>query len=427
MQTPIILCPKCGYEVDVEEVLLRRLEEQQQQERKAWISEREKAYQLKDNAIKQQKQELEKQSQELKKQSEDLERQSLEKAKAIVAESTPALEAKIKAQCEEQYETQLKSLADENAESKKKIAEWKTTQIENERLKRQLDEKEQDLKLKFEREKSEFVKEETLKIQQRQKESTDLVIQELKKQLDDQKKLADEMKRKAEQGSQQSQGEIQEIALEKMLRDLYEIEGDEIMEVKKGQRGADLIHVVKTRQGDVCGKIYYESKRTQEFQNAWLQKLRDDNLEVNADVLVIVTKTMPAGQDRFFCKDSVWICPFAAIKEFSMVLRFAIMQTHFVSVVQQGKDEKMEMIYDYLTGNEFAGQFGAILEGFKALQDNYATEKLRMEKIWKEREKQLEKILANAARFYGSIKGIAGQSIPNIKMLEEDTTPLLEE
>ena len=109
-----------------------------------------------------------------------------------------------------------------------------------------------------------------------------------------------------------------------------------------------------------------------------------------------------------------------------MALRFAIMRAHAVSVVQQGKETKMEMIYDYLTGNEFAGQFGAILEGFKALQDNYATEKLRMEKIWKEREKQLEKILSNAAGFYGSIKGIAGQSIPNIQMLEEETPSLLE-
>ena len=414
METTKINCPKCGNEFNVEDVLSHRIEEKYQQEFSGKITELEKSFLAKENVVKQR--EL-----ELKKQREDMERQIAERAKSVADANAAELTAAIK----EEYETRLKTLAEADAESKKKIAELKTTQIENERLKRQLDETEQDLKLKYEREKTEFVKEQTLVIQQREKENSELKVKELEKKLDDQAKLVDEMKRKAEQGSMQMQGEVQELALEKMLREQFEIEGDEILEVKKGQRGADVVHVVKTRLGDLCGKICYESKRTKNFENNWLQKLRDDNLEVKADILVIVTEAMPPGQDRFFCKDGVWICSFWEIKGLSMVLRYALMQAHAVSVVQQGKETKMEMIYDYLTGNEFAGQFGAILEGFKALQDNFATEKLRMEKIWKEREKQLEKVLANAARFYGSIKGIAGQAIPNIKMLEGDV-PLLE-
>ena len=419
METTKINCPKCGNEFNVEDVLSHRIEEKYKQELSSKIAELEKSFLAKENAV--QQREL-----ELKKQSEDMERQSQEKAKAILAETTPALKAQIKAQVAEKYETQLKSLTEADAESKKKITELKNTQIENERLKRQLDDQKQDLLLEFERKLSKRLEEEANTIRQREKESSELKVRELEKKLDDQAKLVDEMKRKAEQGSTQMQGEVQEIALEKMLRDLYEIEGDEIEEVKKGQRGADVIQIVKTRQGDLCGKICYESKRTKKFDEGWLQKLRDDNLEVKADVLVIVTEAMPPGLERFFCRDNVWVCSFWEIRGLSMALRYAIMRTHAVSVVHQGKETKMEMIYDYLTGNEFAGQFGAILEGFKALQDNYALERLRMETIWKEREKQLTKILANAARFYGSIKGIAGQSIPNIKMLEGETPPLLE-
>ena len=422
METTKINCPKCGNEFNVEDVLLRRLEEKQQQERNAWISEQEKAFQLKENVVKQQKQELEQQTLELKKQSEEMERQIVEKAKA----AAEVIAVDIKAKIVEENETKLKSLEEENAESKKKITELKNTEIENERLKRQLDAQKQDMELEFEKKQSEWRTEQTILIQQREKESYELKLKEKDKQLEDQKKLSDEMKRKLEQGSTQMQGEVQESALEQMLRDLYEIEGDEIEEIKKGQRGADLIHVVKTRQGQICGKIYYESKRTKKFDNEWLQKLRDDNLEVNADVLVIVTETMPVGQDRFFCKDSVWICPFGGIKEFSMVMRYAVMRAHAVSVVQQGKDTKMEMIYDYMTGKEFAGQFGAIFEGFEALRQSIAKQRLQMEKNCKEQDKQVEKIMVNAIRFYGAIKGIAGQSIPNIKMLEDETPPLIE-
>jgi hypothetical protein len=422
MQTTKINCPKCNHEFNVEDVLLHRLEEEMQQKYNDRASEMEKSYQAKDRAIKQR--EL-----EVQKKSEDIEQQSIERAKAIVAENTPALKAQIEAQATEKYETQLKSLTESEAESKKQLAAMKSTQIENERLKRQNDEKDQEWMLKLEQAMTEFKKEQTALIQQRAMESTELKIKERDETIEALKKSIDEMKRKAEQGSTQMQGEVQEIALEKMLRDLYEIEGDAIEEVKKGQRGADVVHVVKTRFGDLCGKICYESKRTKKFDESWLQKLRDDNLEVKADILVIVTEAMPPDQDRFYCKDGVWICSFWEVKGLSMVLRYAIMQAHNVSVIQQGKETKMEMIYDYLTSNEFAGQFGAILEGFDTLRKENIKERQRLEKACKEREKQLEKIMVNAARFYGSIKGIAGQSIPNIQMLEDDTlpdTPLLE-
>jgi hypothetical protein len=243
-----------------------------------------------------------------------------------------------------------------------------------------------------------------------------LKIKEKEKIIEDLKAQLDEAKRKAEQSSMQLQGEVQELELENLLRSLYP--GDEIREIKKGQRGADILQVVKTTQGVECGKIYYESKRTKNFDYEWLQKLRDDNLEVKADILVLVTEKMPEGEDKFFFKDGVWICSFFEIKGLSLVLRHALFQVYSVIITQQGKETKMEMLYNYLTSQEFRDQFRAIVEGFKSLQDSYQEEKLKMMKIWKEREKQLEKILINAANFYGAIKGIAGASIPEIKMLE---------
>lgn len=135
---------------------------------------------------------------------------------------------------------------------------------------------------------------------------------------------------------------------------------------------------------------------------------------------------MPTDNEfKYFYKDGVWVCSFWEIKGFSLVLRQGLLQVQAVTITQQGKDTKMELLYDFLTSQEFRGQFEAIIEGFKSLQDDYSDEKLKMQKIWKEREKQLEKILSNAVNFYGSLKGIAGASIPDIKMLESSDENLL--
>lgn len=207
------------------------------------------------------------------------------------------------------------------------------------------------------------------------------------------------------------------------MRESYKF--DDIEEIKKGARGADVLQTVKTERGAICGKIYYESKRTKDYQPAWLKKLRDDNLEVKADILVLATEAMPDGQPGFFFQDGVWICSFYEIRGLSLLLRYTLLQVQAISTTQQGRETKMEMLYSYLTSTEFRGQFGAIIEGFKVLQDSHQSEKLKTQKIWAAREKQLEMILTNAVNFYGSIKGIAGASIPEIKMLEsgsEDIT-----
>lgn len=410
-----IKCPECGSDIDVNEVLYHQLEEKIKSSYDKKSAKEKQELQARLN-------EVEAKEEKLNKEKEKIDHTVEQQVKTKLKTETSKLEKSIREKIDEEKSEQVEELQKELGLKSDQLKEFNKTKAEVERLKRENNEQAEKIALEKEKEFSQKLTEEKKKIKQQAEEENTLKIRELEKQLEDQKEIAKEAVRKAEQGSMQRQGEIQELELENILRDLHR--HDEITEIKKGQQGADILHCVKTEHGIECGKIYYESKRTKNFNDNWLQKLRDDNLSVKADVLVIVTETMPDGHDKFFFKDGVWICSLWEVKGLSLVLRHGLLQIYTVSVTQQGKETKMEMLYNYLTSQEFSGQFGAIIEGFKSLQDNYADEKLKMQKIWKEREKQLEKILTNAVSFYGSIKGIAGASIPDIKMLEGDQQPL---
>jgi hypothetical protein len=242
-------------------------------------------------------------------------------------------------------------------------------------------------------------------------------MKELEKQLDDQKKLADEMKRRAEQGSMQLQGEVQELALEELLRSSFPF--DEIREVGKGIRGADCIQVVRNQFGQECGKIIYESKRTRDFAADWIEKLKADMRSQSAQVAVIVTQAMPKDMERFGEKDGVWICSFTEARALAHVLRDGIIRIFNAVKSQDNKGDKMHLLYDYLTSGEFAEQWKAIREGFVSMKVSIQRERDAMEKLWKAREKQLEKVLLNAAHIKGSVEGIAGQDSINLNLLED--------
>ncbi len=249
-----------------------------------------------------------------------------------------------------------------------------------------------------------------------------LRLKELEKQLDDQKKLAEEMRRKSEQGSMQLQGEVQELMLEELLQATFPF--DKIEEVGKGVRGADCIQVVRNQFGTETGKIIYESKRTKDFSSDWIEKLKSDMRTLGADVAVIVTQAFPKDMDRFGEKEGVYICSFAEVKSVALVLRNAILKVYDAKKSQDNKGDKMVMLYDYLIGSEFSEQWKAIREGFMSMKLSIQRERDAMEKLWKAREKQLEKVLLNAAHIKGSIEGIAGIDAVNLQ-LEDDNNPLL--
>lgn len=413
-----IKCPECGANIDVNEVLYHQLEEKIK-------SSYEKKSAKEKQALQAQLNELKAKEEKLNKEKENLENIIEQQVKQKLKSETSKLEKSIRQKIDEEKLEQIEFLQKELNQKSEQLKELNRTKAEIERLKREKEEQAEKISLEKEKEFTQKLYEEKKKIKELVEAENILKIRELEKQLEEQKEIAKEALRKAEQGSMQRQGEIQELELENILRETHRY--DDIIEVKKGQQGADIIQLVKNENGIECGKIYYESKRTKNFNENWLQKLRDDNLTVKADILVLVTETMPNGQDKFFYKDGVWICSLWEVKGLSIVLRHGLIQVHSISITQQGKETKMEMLYNYLTSQEFSGQFGAIIEGFKALQDNYSDEKIKMQKIWKEREKQLEKILMNAVSFYGSIKGIAGASIPDIKMLEDGQQKSLED
>lgn len=406
----VINCPECGAKINVNEVLYQQLEEQIKTDFEKKASKKEKEFQHKLQELEEEKEKVQKEKEHLKElvDKEVQNKVRLEKTK---------WEKSIREQILDETSEQFKELKKELEQKSNQVKELNKTKADLEKLRREKDELCELINLEKEKEFSEKLKDERLKIKKQSEEENFFKIKERDKVIEDLKVQMEDMKRKAEQGSIQLQGEIQELELQNLLNALYPF--DEIAEIKKGQRGADVVQIVRTNQGVDCGKIYYESKRTKNYDDNWLQKLRDDNLEVKADVLVLVTEAMPERIDKFFHKDGVWICTFSDVKGLSMVLRHSILQLHTIAITHQGKETKMEMLYNYLTSQEFRGQFEAILEGYKTLQDGHNDEKLRMQKIWKEREKQLEKILSNTVGFYGAIKGIAGSSIPHVKMLED--------
>lgn len=281
---------------------------------------------------------------------------------------------------------------------------------------KQIKEREESLKLDLEKQLLEREKEIFEKAQKTEAEKSALKMRELEKKIADQNELVEVMKRKAEQGSMQLQGEVQELALEELLRLTFPF--DNIVEVAKGTTGADCIQIVKNNIANECGKIIYESKRTKAFTNEWIEKLKRDMRAQQADIAVIVTETLPKDMDSFGFKEGVWICKFSDVKPLSFLLRDSLIKINTALISQENKTDKMQLLYNFLTGNEFKQSMEAIGEGYIALREGIIKEKVQMEKIWKEREKQLDKVLLNTSQFYGSIQGIAGSAISDLKMLE---------
>ena len=222
----------------------------------------------------------------------------------------------------------------------------------------------------------------------------------------------------------QLQGEVQELILEDMLRGSFPF--DMVNEVGKGVRGADCIQTVRNSFGQECGKIIYESKRTTNFGGDWIEKLKADMRSQGADVAVLVTQAMPKDMDCFGEKDGVWVCTFSEVRALTTVLRDLIIRVYNASKSQENKGDKMTLLYNYLTSSEFSEQWSAIREGFLSMRMSIVKEREQMEKLWKAREKQLEKALLNAANIKGSIEGISGMDQINLNLISDNDSYLLD-
>ncbi|MDZ7586553.1 MAG: DUF2130 domain-containing protein, partial [Patescibacteria group bacterium] len=246
-------------------------------------------------------------------------------------------------------------------------------------------------------------------------EDHDLKDQEKEKVINDLKKALADAQRKAEQGSQQTQGEVLELELEGLLK--KEFPGDEIKEVKKGQRGADVIQTVIDKRGQSCGVILWESKNAQ-WQEPWLKKLRQDQREAKAHLAVLVATDHPKEIGLFKFIDNVWVVDRKAVLNLAMVLRFNLVNINHERLMNVGKNEKMEVLYQYITGTEFTHRIEAIVESFTNLQSDIEKEKRWFGIKWARQEKEIRKVIDSTHGIYGELQAVSGRALQTIKQLE---------
>jgi len=418
MSTSLVKCPHCHEEFDVQGILTQQLEsdiklkyeQQSKADRKKVEAEAEVFAKAKEDF------------EQAKKRENELFQDRL--AKQLAAERKN-LEAELKIKLLDENSEVLKSMQEELNEKSLQLKELNRAKADIEKLKREKDEMKETLEAESQARLNEIISLEKEKIKRVEEERNEMKMRELMKQLEDQKKLTSEMRRKQEQGSMQMQGEILELAIEEWLTSEFPL--DTIEEIKKGARGGDCIQMVNTRDAANCGRIYYESKRTKEFQSNWIEKFKNDMREKGVDIGVIVTEAMPAGMERMGQINGIWICKFEDFKSLAAILRESLIRVSLALVSQENKGDKMTMLYDFLTSSEFRMRIEAIVEGFTQMKAGLETEKRAMLKIWKEREKQIEKVVVNTIEMYGSVKGIAGNAIQSVAALELPTDEEIDE
>jgi len=412
-----VKCPSCGHTFPMEEVMNEEYKKQLRVQMQQYTQQKEQEYKTKlDEFTAKEQQQSQAFEERLKQEKKQLEL---------------SLEENLRKTIGSDFENQVLLLQKNAEEANEKLKLSRQKELEFLQREEQLKQKEEELQLELQRKLQEQRHELSEQIRKQEAErftlkdtEYQLKQKELEKQLEDQKKLVDEMKRKAEQGSMQLQGEVQELILEEMLRVNFPF--DMIGEVGKGVRGADCVQTVRNSFGQECGRIIYESKRTKDFSMDWIEKLKRDMRSMGVDVAVIVTQCYPKGMDCFGELDGVWICSFDEVKAVAYVLRDGIIRLANMTRTQENRGDKMHLLYDYLTSKEFSEQWKAIREGFMSMRMSIQRERDMMEKLWKSREKQLEKVLLNAAHIQGSIEGIAGSENISMSLTDDEDGLLLE-
>ncbi|MFY9463403.1 MAG: DUF2130 domain-containing protein [Candidatus Sungiibacteriota bacterium] len=315
---------------------------------------------------------------------------------------------------EKEREAERKMLEERLVEKDTELKEAKENELQVRKDKNKFEEEKKDFELEKQRQFDEERKNIFEEANRKAVEAEQYKIAQLEKKLSDALKANEEQKRKLEQGSQQTQGEVLELELEESLKTAFPY--DEIAPVAKGVRGADVIQRVFDRFNRPCGQIVWESKNTQAWKNEWIQKLRDNQRAVKADLAVIVSVVLPDDVKGFALRDGVWICDIKLAIALATALRMTLEVVIREKALSIGKDEKMEFLHAYLTGVEFKQRVEAILEAFSNMDEGLKKERMAYEKIWSEREKQIKKVITNTVGMYGDLSGLV--TLPQIKMLE---------
>lgn len=412
MSEPTITCPNCKAEIKLTESLAAPLiestrlsYEQRLAQKDADVAKREASLREREEAVAKAQQAIDDQVAEKLRQERG----------RIAAEE--AKKAKLALQTDLDHKTrELADLQDVIKQRDAKLAEAQKAQAELLKKQRELEDAKRELDLTVEkrvqeslaatREQAKKEAEETLKLKVLEKEQT---IASMQKQIE-------ELKRKAEQGSQQLQGEVQELELEALLR--VKFPQDTVQPVPKGEHGGDVVETVIGPLGQPCGTILWESKRTKNWSDGWLAKLRDDQRTAKAEVAVIVSRALPKEVETFDQIEGVWVVHPKAVLPVATALRQMLMEVAIARQASEGQQTKMEMVYQYLTGPRFRQRVQAIVEAFSSMQEDLDKEKKVIVKQWAKREEQIERVMQATVGMYGDLQGIAGKSLKEIEGLE---------
>jgi hypothetical protein len=400
-----LLCPKCGCQIEVSTVLasqirenLRRESDAESRRRDAAANEREKKLQEREQALEGQQNDLE-----------------IEIARRL-SEEKPQLLKHAEVKAKESLAVEFEDMQNELADTKRKLDDSHKAELQFRKDRRELEAKTQELELAVSRQldseretirqtaKQEAVEENRLREAERDKIVTDLRHQ-----------IA-ELKRKSEQGIPQAQGEVMELHLEEILRRHFPT--DTIEPVPVSYHGGDVLQRVHDSTGQECGIILWEAKRTKSWNDCWLPKLRDDQRAAKAHVAVLASTELPKGLTTFDCMDGVWVTSRGCLIGVAAALRAGLIEVARSKRTLDGKQTKVELLYNYFSGPEFCHRIQGIVEAFITMKDDVESEKRSMHRIWAKREKQLDRALVNTAGLYGDLGGLLGDNLPQIANLE---------
>ena len=445
LESDHIKCPQCGTEIEVGEVLARQVtvavEARLREEAEARLKQAVASAQSKEReAVRLQLRDMESQLSEKDKavQAAEAKELALLARQRELASREKQLDQAVEKRLAEREQALSKQIKEESARATAKeldalqqALQSKVAAMDEARArelvllqeKAALEEKRKDMALDYQRKLSEERQQLEKQLIEKYAGEADLKLKERDKQIEDLRKSLAEAKRVSEQGSMETQGEALELDLEANLN--MHFPHDEISPVPKGIRGADVIQAVHNESMLDCGSIIWETKNTKAWNGAWIDKLKDDQRAIGANLAVLVSTELPEGVKTFGQLDGVWVASVAAYIPLAMTLRQQLVQVTFARSASEGKSEKMEMVYEYLSGDAFRHKVEAIVETFVGMQEQLNKEKRAYARLWKEREKQIERIIENTAGMYGDVRGLIGSAVPEIQALTLEDDGLL--
>lgn len=416
MTEPTITCPACKAEIKLTESLAapliestRRQFEQQLAQKDSDIAKREQAMRDKEKQLAEDKRQLDDQVT-----NQVAEQLKAERARVIAEESR---KAKLASAAElENKARELTELQEVLKSRDEKLAEAQKAQAELIKKQRELDDAKRELELTVEKRVQEGLTDVRTQAKKEAEDEQKLKVMEKEQTIAAMQKQIEDLKRRAEQGSQQLQGEVQELEIENLLRSKFPF--DSIEPVPKGEFGGDVLHRVVGAGGQSGGTILWEFKRTKNWSDGWLAKLRDDQRTAKAEIAVIVSQVLPKGVETFELVEGIWVTHPRAALPVAAILRQSLLELALARQSSEGQQTKTEMVYQYLTGPRFRQRVEAIVEAFSTMQKDLATEKNVIQRQWTKREMQIENVMKSTVGMYGDLQGIAGKSLQEIEGLE---------